>query len=135
MCLIVIWASLGKPQRRVTAPDSHATLEFPFRGDSPRMKIAYLLVLLASFVFAQAPAAPAEPAPDAVIATIDGKNLTYGELHSYISTLPQAQARSAMQNLENTVKQYAMLVRLSHIGEDQKLDQKQPYIDILRAGR
>ena len=99
------------------------------------MKIAYLLVLFASFVFAQAPAAPAEPPPDAVIATIDGKNLTYGELHSYISTLPQAQARSAMQNLENTVKQYAMLVRLSHIGEDQKLDQKQPYIDILRAGR
>ncbi len=40
-----------------------------------------------------------------------------------------------MADLENTVKQYAMLTRLSKLGEDQKLDQKQPYIDILRAGR
>jgi hypothetical protein len=70
-----------------------------------------------------------------VIATIDGKNLTYGELHSYISTLSQAQGKAALENLENTIRQYAMLTRLSKLGEDQKLDQKQPYIDILRAGR
>jgi len=91
------------------------------------------------FVFilhAQVPAPPPpEPAPETVIATIDGKNLTYGELHSYISTLPQAQAKTALTNLEVTVKQYAMLTRLSKLGEDEKLDQKQPYIDILRAGR
>jgi parvulin-like peptidyl-prolyl isomerase len=86
--------------------------------------------------YAQLPATPApEPAPDTVIATIDGKKLTYGELHSYISTLSQAQARSAMTNLEQTIRQYAMLTRLSQMGEDQKLDQKQPYIEILRAGR
>jgi parvulin-like peptidyl-prolyl isomerase len=40
-----------------------------------------------------------------------------------------------MDNLENTVRQYAMLTRLSKLGEDEKLDQKAPYIDILRAGR
>jgi peptidyl-prolyl cis-trans isomerase C len=100
------------------------------------MKKLFLPVLFTAVVCAQTPAAPpVEPAPDTVIATIDGKNLTYGELHSYISTLSQAQAQAAMENLENTVKQYAMLTRLSKIGEDQKLDQKQPYIDILRAGR
>jgi parvulin-like peptidyl-prolyl isomerase len=70
-----------------------------------------------------------------VVATIDGKKLTYGELKSYISTLSQAQGRAAMDNIENTVRQYAMLTHLSKLGEDQKLDQKQPYIDILRAGR
>ncbi len=100
------------------------------------MKKLYLPVLFASVLWAQTPVAPpSEPAPDTVIAIIDGKNLTYGELHSYISTLSQAQARTAMADLENTVKQYAMLHRLSSMGEDQKLDQKQPYIDILRAGR
>lgn len=100
------------------------------------MKKLYLSALFASFLCAQPPAAPAtEPAPDTVVATIDGKNLTYGELHSYISTLSQAQANAAMQNLETTIRQYAMLTRLSQIGEQQKLDQKKPYIDILRAGR
>jgi peptidyl-prolyl cis-trans isomerase C len=100
------------------------------------MKKLFPSVLFAFVLHAQTPAAPPpEPAPDTVIATIDGKNLTYGELHSYISTLPQAQAKNAMTNLEQTVRQYAMLTRLSKLGEDQKLDQKQPYIDILRAGR
>jgi parvulin-like peptidyl-prolyl isomerase len=93
-------------------------------------------LLFAFMLHAQTPAAPPpEPAADTVIATVDGKNLTYGELHSYISTLPQAQAKTAMMNIEQTVRQYAMLTRLSKLGEDQKLDQKQPYIDILRAGR
>ncbi len=100
------------------------------------MKKLLSSVLFAFVLHAQAPvAAPAEPAPGTVIATIDGKNLTYGELHSYISTLSQAQATSAMVNLAQTVQQYAMLTRLSKMGEDKKLDQKQPYIDILRAGR
>jgi peptidyl-prolyl cis-trans isomerase C len=100
------------------------------------MKKLFLSLLFATVIYSQTPAAaPPEPAPDTVIATIDGKNLTYGELHSYISTLSQAQARTAMTNLEATVKQYAMLTRLSKMGEDQKLDQKQPYVDILRAGR
>ncbi len=100
------------------------------------MKKLFPFVLFASILYPQVPAAPPpEPAPQTVIATIDGKNLTYGELHSYISTLSQAQAQSAMMNLEQTVKQYAMLARLSKMGEDEKLDQKQPYIDILKAGR
>jgi peptidyl-prolyl cis-trans isomerase C len=100
------------------------------------MKKLFSSVLFALVLHAQTPAAPPpEPAPDTVIATIDGKKLTYGELHSYISTLSQAQAKNAMANLEVTVKQYAMLSRLSKLGEEQKLDQKQPYIDILRAGR
>jgi hypothetical protein len=113
-------------------------LRWNFRsaGDSLDMKKLYLPVLLVSILGAQTPAVPpAEPAPDTVIATIDGKNLTYGELHSYVSTLSQAQAKAAMENLENTVKQYAMLTRLSQLGEQQKLDQKQPYVEILRAGR
>ena len=97
------------------------------------MKKLFLFVSFAAIVYSQAP--PPEPSPDTVIATIDGKTLTYGELHSYISTLSQAQAKTAMMNLEQTVRQYAMLIRLSKMGEDQKLDQKQPYIDILRAGR
>jgi peptidyl-prolyl cis-trans isomerase C len=100
------------------------------------MKKLFLSVLLTTASYSQIPAAPPqEPAPDTVIANIDGTNLTYGELHAYISTLSQAQQKSALMNLEVTVKQYAMLNRLSKMGEDQKLDQKQPYLDILRAGR
>ena len=95
-----------------------------------------LALLTALVLNAQAPAPAAnEPSPDTVVGTIDGKNLTYGELHSYIATLSQAQAQAAMANMENTIKQYAMLMRLSKMGEDEKLDQKQPYVDILRAGR
>ena len=44
-------------------------------------------------------------------------------------------SRAKIKQTPNTVRQYAMLTRLSKLGEDQKLDQKQPYIDILRAGR
>lgn len=104
------------------------------------MKKLYLPALFVSFLCAQPPAAPPagqspEPAPDTVLAVVDGKNLTYGELHSYISTLPQAQASAAMKNLEGTIRQYAMLSRLSQMGEQKKLDQKQPYNEILRAGR
>jgi parvulin-like peptidyl-prolyl isomerase len=99
------------------------------------MKKLYLPALFSLVLSAQTPALPPELPPDTVIATIDGKNLTYGELHSYISTLSQAQAKSAMDDLQNTIQQYAMLTRLSQMGEQQKLDQKQPYIDILRAGR
>lgn len=100
------------------------------------MKYLFSSALFALILYAQAPpASKPEPAPNTVIATIDGRKLTYGELHSYISTLPEAQAKTAMMNLENTVKQYAMLLRLSKMGEDQKLDQKQPYVDILRANR
>jgi parvulin-like peptidyl-prolyl isomerase len=107
------------------------------RWDFPVYMIKLLLPLLFTYlVYAQAPVPPpAEPAPDTVIAVVDGKNLTYGELHSYVSTLSQAQAASAMSNIENTIKQYAMLTRLSKMGEDDKLDQKQPYVEILRAGR
>src|SRR5579863_4292268 len=109
---------------------------FAPRRDSPDMKMLFLPALFSLLLSAQTPPVPpAEPAPGTVIATIDGKNLTYGELHSYISTLSQAQGKAAMEDLDNTIRQYAMLVRLSRMGEDQKLDQKQPYIDILRAGR
>jgi len=100
------------------------------------LKSVLFATLLGSGVYCQTPAAPPpEPSPDTVIAAIDGRNLTYGELHSYISTLSEAQARNSMTNLEVTVKQYALLLRLSKMGEDQKLDQKPPYVDILRAGR
>jgi peptidyl-prolyl cis-trans isomerase C len=99
------------------------------------MKKLFLPALFAAVLCAQPAAPQVEPAPDTVIATIDGRNLTYGELHSYISTLSQAQARTALSNLENTIRQYAMLTRLSKMGEDQKLDAKDPYIQILRAGR
>jgi parvulin-like peptidyl-prolyl isomerase len=100
------------------------------------MKQLFIPVLFASFLYAQVPGAPApEPASDTVIATVEGKPLTYGELHSYISTLSQAQARSAMANIEMTIRQYALLTRLSKMGEEKKLDQKEPYVEILRAGR
>lgn len=113
-------------------------LRWSFRqsGDSPDMKILLSSVLFAFMLHAQIPGAPAsEPAPDTVVATIDGQKLTYGELKSYISTLSQAQAANALKNLPQTIQQYAMLTKLSKIGEQQKLDQQQPYVEILRAGR
>src|SRR4029077_20996941 len=98
---------------------------FPVHGESHHMKKLYLAALFSLTLHAQAPPPP-EPAPDTVIATIEGRNLTYGELHSYIATLSQGQQQAALANLENTVKQYAMLMKLSKLGEEQKLDQKQP---------
>src|SRR5579871_3680405 len=109
---------------------------FLFLENPHVMKTLFLSLFFAVAVWAQAPtAATAEPAPDTVIATIDGRNLTYGELRSYIATLSQAQGHAAMTDIENTIRQYAMLTHLSKMGEEQKLDQKAPYVDILRAGR
>ena len=100
------------------------------------MNKLFLPVLFSTVLCAQNPAPPpADIAPDTVIATVDGRKLTYGELNSYVSTLAPAQAKTAMENLETTVRQYALLNKLSKMGEDDKLDQKQPYVDILRAGR
>ena len=110
--------------------------EFPVHGDSPDMKPLFILFLFASLLCAQAPLAPgAEPTPETVVATIEGKPLTYGELHAYIATLSEAQAHAAMANLDTTIRQYALLMRLNKLGEEKKLDQLQPYVDILRAGR
>lgn len=101
------------------------------------MNYRILFFLSATALFAQAPAPPANaPSPDTVLATVDGKNLTYGDLARYLDGLgPERKAQALNQDRRELVKQFAMLNKLAGIAETEKLDQKSPYKEALEANR
>lgn len=83
----------------------------------------------------QAPAAPGTPPPDTVIAKIEGKNLTYGELERFMHGMPPQVQQNAMRNRKQFIQQFALMQRLSLIAEKEKLDQKSPYKEALAFNR
>jgi len=88
--------------------------------------------LLAASVWAQQPGAPSvsmevEWPADAVVATIGGKPVTYGELQAVVRALPPPMAQQAMADRKKFVEQYGLLRRLVELALEQKLDQRSPY--------
>jgi peptidyl-prolyl cis-trans isomerase C len=75
------------------------------------------------------------PRPDTVIATINGKKLTYGEFQTMVRSLPQQMQQNAMQNRKAFVNQFALMRKLADIAETSKLDQVSPYKDALDFSR
>jgi hypothetical protein len=75
------------------------------------------------------------PRPDTVIATINGKKLTYGEFQTMVRSLPQQMQQNAMQNRKAFVNQFALMRKLADIAETSKLDQINPYKDALEFRR
>src|SRR5437016_5730221 len=97
------------------------------------MKLSFFSVFIyAAALSAQTPAAapppapPAEPAPDTVIASFEGKKLTYAELKRFIIVLDPQQQQAALRNPKMLVHQYLLYRRLADQAVKEKLDQQSP---------
>lgn len=90
---------------------------------------------------ANAPAAstPAPPAPDlppdTVLASFQGKKLTYGELKTFVSILPAQMQQSALRDRKAFVKQYFLMLYLLDMAEKDKLEEKSPIKEQLAFNR
>ena len=80
--------------------------------------------------------APAEPAktpapkpvaPDTVVASIEGKSFTAGEVDKLISGLPQQLQTNVQKDRRQFLQQWALFKRISEMAEASKLDQRSPY--------
>ena len=80
------------------------------------------------------PPAP-EIAPDTVIASIDGRKLTYGEIQTYLDGLSPEQKAQALSDRKQLVQQYALMTKLLEFADKDKLDQQSPYKEALDASR
>jgi len=108
------------------------------------MKIVLFLLVSAFGAYAQTPAlaqqapaakapAPATPTtslpdlpPDTVVASFQGKKLTFGDLKNFIRILPAQMQQSALHDRKGFVKQYFLMLYLLDIAEKSKLDEKSP---------
>src|SRR5689334_8660638 len=102
------------------------------------MKSIFIVALLgACNLCAQTPAPPppAEPSPDTVVASYDGKKLTYGELKRFVSVLPPQQQQAAMRDRKTLVHEYFLMQHLAEMAEKEKLDEKSPMKEQLEYNR
>jgi len=74
---------------------------------------------------------PPKPAPaadpSAVVAVVDGKSLTLGEIRTFIGAMPQQGQAAALQNPEEFIRQFALMGKLTNLAEENKLGEEQPY--------
>jgi len=88
-------------------------------------------------VFAQAPtvenAKPAAPAvkPDTVVATINGKSYTAGEVETIVNGLPQTQRTAFKRDPKTFLQQYAEMQAILQESSKENLGEKAPYKDQL----
>jgi peptidyl-prolyl cis-trans isomerase C len=75
------------------------------------------------------------PRPDTVIATVNGKKMTYGEFQTMVRSLPPQMQQNAIQNKKGFINQFALMRKLSDIAEEAKLDQLSPYKDLIAFNR
>jgi peptidyl-prolyl cis-trans isomerase C len=102
------------------------------------MKSIFIIAFLgACTLCAQTPAPPppAEPPADTVVASYDGKKLTYGELKRFVSVLPPQQQQAAMRDRKALVHEYFLMQHLAEMAEKEKLDEKSPMKEQLEYNR
>ena len=100
------------------------------------MKFVVAFLSFAVIVTAQTPpAGQPKPAPNTVIATIDGKKVTYGDIEKYVRGLPPQLQQTALQNRKQFIQQYGLMLRLNAMAEKAKLDEKSPYKESLESAR
>ena len=90
---------------------------------------------LSAGVAAQVSAPPAALTPETVLATIDGRKLTYGELQSYLDGLTPEQKTQALADRKSLVQQYALMLKLVEFADKDKLADQSPYKEALAASR
>lgn len=98
-----------------------------------------LLVSIALTAWAQvAPATPPRPAaPDAetIVATIEGKKVTAGELQSIVRSLGPAAQQNFTKDPEGFLNQLGMMKRMADMAEKAHLDRQSPYKEQLDFNR
>jgi peptidyl-prolyl cis-trans isomerase C len=94
-----------------------------------------LIGLMATATAQTPPAAEPKPSPETVVATIDGKKVTYGELEKFMQGLPAQTRQAAMRNRKQFVQQFALMQRLSELAEKSKLDERSPYKEAIAFNR
>jgi peptidyl-prolyl cis-trans isomerase C len=98
------------------------------------MKTSIFLTLLCSALFAQFPSA-ATVAPDTVVAKVDGKDVTAGEIQQALVTLPPQFAQLFNQNPKAAVQQMFVMRYLAEEGEKLKLAEQSPLKEQLQMTR
>jgi peptidyl-prolyl cis-trans isomerase C len=109
-----------------------------FSGDSFRSFCLGIFSLVFFSLSLPAPAraqAPADLPPETVIAEVEGKSVTAGDLQNFIGSLPPQLQQSIVRDRKTLVQNYALMLRLSQLAEKDKLDQATPYKEMLEAGR
>lgn len=96
-----------------------------------------IAVLVPFVVIGAAQTLPGQPSlpSDTLIATVDGKKITYGDVEKYVRGLPPQMQKGAMQNRKQFIQQYGLMLRLNEMAEKAKLDQKSPYKESLESAR
>ena len=101
------------------------------------MKLLFIVfIFAAAMATAQTPPpAGQNPSPETVIATIDGKKMTYGELEKFMQGLAPQTRQAAMRNRKQFIQQFALMQRLSELAEKSKLDERSPYKEAIAFNR
>ena len=81
------------------------------------------------------PGEPPRRAPDTVIATVDGKKVTYGDIEKYLRSVTPQMQQNAMKNRKEFIREYGLMLRLNEMAEKARLDQKSPYKESLESAR
>lgn len=98
------------------------------------MKHWYLAALFGWAAFAQSPLPPKTP-PDKVVAKIDGKDVTAGEVYDALLAMPPQFVQMYNQNPKYAIQQLFMMRYLASEGEKLKLGDRSPYKEQLDAER
>ena len=98
------------------------------------MKTTIFLTLLCPALFAQLPST-APIAPDTVVAKVDGKDVTAGEIQQALVMLPPQFAQLFNQNPKAAVQQMFLMRYLAEEGERLKLAEQSPLKEQLQVQR
>lgn len=82
-----------------------------------------------------APPAAAAITPDTVVATVDGKKITAGEVRKLVQALPPQNQQHFANDPKEFLRQRVLLDKLSKMAEASKLDQQTPFKERLEYQR
>jgi parvulin-like peptidyl-prolyl isomerase len=97
-----------------------------------RPKTCFALIALAAPVLAQM---PLRQDPNKVVAVVDGRDVTWGEVQRILAAAPPQLTTMFQQNPQNALMQWFIMQHLGREGEERKLDQKSPLKEQLEAMR
>ena len=95
-------------------------------------KKCFLLLISSAAAFAQL---PLRQDPKAVVATVDGKDLTWGEVQHILSVAPPQLAAYYKTDPQAALMQWFIMQELGRQGAEKKLDQQSPLKEQLEALR
>ncbi|HEV2200358.1 MAG TPA: peptidylprolyl isomerase [Bryobacteraceae bacterium] len=98
------------------------------------LRVCFGLVALGWAAFAQSPL-PAKVPNDTVVAKIDGKDVTAGEVYAALLAMPPQFVQMYNQNPKYAIQQLFMMRYLADEGEKLKLGERSPYKEQLAAER